>query len=88
VLGARARGAAEALAIPTGALGLSLILFGMFVALTGNDPLAVYGTVARGAFGNWFSIQNTLQRSAPLMLTALCTALPAALGLIVTLLNT
>jgi simple sugar transport system permease protein len=83
VLGARARGAAEALAIPAGALGLSLILFGMFVALTGNDPLAVYGTVARGAFGNWFSIQNTLQRSAPLMLTALCTALPAALGLIV-----
>ena len=37
----------------------------------------------RGAFGTWFSFQNTLQRAAPLMLTALCTALPARLGLIV-----
>jgi simple sugar transport system permease protein len=37
----------------------------------------------RGAFGTWFSFQNSLVRAAPLMLTALCTALPAHLGLIV-----
>ncbi len=37
----------------------------------------------RGAFGSWFSVQNTLLRAAPLMLTALCTALPAQLGLVV-----
>jgi general nucleoside transport system permease protein len=37
----------------------------------------------RGAFGSWFSIQNTLLRAAPLMLTGLCTALPAHLGLVV-----
>ena len=37
----------------------------------------------RGAFGTWFSFQNTLLRAAPLMLTALCTALPARLGLVV-----
>ena len=37
----------------------------------------------RGAFGTWFSLQNTLSRAAPLMLTALCTALPARLGLVV-----
>ena len=37
----------------------------------------------RGSFGTWFSFQNTLQRAAPLMLTALCTALPARLGLVV-----
>jgi simple sugar transport system permease protein len=36
----------------------------------------------RGAFGTWFSVQNSLQRAAPLMLTALCTALPARLGLV------
>lgn len=82
-LGAGARSAAAALAIPAGALAVSLILFGIFVAFTGADPLAVYRTIARGAFGNWFSLQNTLQRCAPLMLTALCTALPASLGLIV-----
>jgi simple sugar transport system permease protein len=37
----------------------------------------------RGAFGTWFSVQNTLLRASPLMLTALCTALPARLGLVV-----
>jgi simple sugar transport system permease protein len=34
-----------------------------------------------GAFGDAFSLQNTLQRAAPLMLTALCVALPARAGL-------
>jgi simple sugar transport system permease protein len=37
----------------------------------------------RGAFGSWFSLQNTLLRAAPIMLTALCTALPAELGLVI-----
>ena len=37
----------------------------------------------RGAFGSWFSWQNTLLSAAPLMLTALCTALPAQLGLVI-----
>jgi simple sugar transport system permease protein len=36
-----------------------------------------------GGFGSWFSIQNSLSRAAPLLLTALCVALPARLGLVV-----
>jgi general nucleoside transport system permease protein len=36
-----------------------------------------------GAFGSRFSWQNTLTRAAPLILTGLCTALPARLGLII-----
>src|SRR5947209_7045786 len=36
-----------------------------------------------GSFGTAFSWQNTLSRAAPLILTALCTALPARVGLIV-----
>ena len=59
------------------------MLFGVFVALAGHNPLDVYGEMYRGAFGTWFSFQNTLLRAAPLMLTALCTALPARLGLVV-----
>src|SRR5207249_1421822 len=82
-LGGKPRGAAEALIIPAGALAVSLILFGIFVAFAGANPLAVYRTIYRGAFGSWLSWQNTLQRAAPLMLTALCTALPAQVGLIV-----
>src|SRR5581483_8409628 len=73
----------EAIVIPIGAIFVSLVLFGAFVALAGANPLDVYYQIWRGAFGTWFSFQNTLQRAAPLMLTALCTALPARLGLVV-----
>src|SRR5687767_1159058 len=73
----------EAILLPAGAILVSLVLFGGFVALAGANPLAVYGEMYRGAFGTWFSVQNTLSRAAPLMLTALCVALPARLGLIV-----
>jgi ABC-type uncharacterized transport system permease subunit len=75
--------AAEVFVLPAAAILLSLVLFGGFVALAGANPLEVYRAMFRGAFGTWFSFQNTLQRAAPLMLTALCTALPARLGLIV-----
>jgi len=60
-----------------------LWLFGIFVSAAGAGAFEVYHTIYRAAFGSWFSWQNTLVRSAPLMLTALCTALPARMGLIV-----
>jgi general nucleoside transport system permease protein len=69
--------------VPTLALVVSLLLFGGFIALTGNSPVDVYAEMYRAAFGTWFSFQNSLLRAAPLMLTGLCTALPARLGLIV-----
>lgn len=73
----------EACAIPVLAFAVALILFGFFVALAGHNPFEVYATIYRGAFGSWFSWQNTLLRAAPIMLTALCTALPARAGLVV-----
>ena len=72
----------ESIAIPTAALLLSLVIFSVFVLLSGANPLAVMDVIYHGAFGSWFSWQNTLVRAAPLMLTALCTALPARIGLI------
>jgi simple sugar transport system permease protein len=73
----------EAICIPIAALMFSLVLFGGFCAFAGANPLAVYGVIYKSAFGSWFSFQNTLIRAAPLMLTALCTALPARLGLMI-----
>ena len=77
------RNGLESLLIPTLSICLSIILFGVFVLLAGVNPFEVYHSIYRGAFGSWFSWQNTLVRSAPLMLTALCTALPARIGLII-----
>jgi len=73
----------EPLLISLGAICATLLLFGVFLVFDGLNPLDVYEVMFRGAFGTAFSFQNTLQRSAPLMLTALCTALPMQLGLLV-----
>ena len=73
----------EALAIPVGAVIVSMLLFGVFMIFVGQNPFEIYQSIYKGAFGSWFSWQNTLQRASPIMLVALCTALPARLGLIV-----
>ncbi len=74
----------ERILIPALALLVSAALFAVFLAIvSGADPLEVYRLMYQGAFGTWFSWQNTLVRAAPLILTALCTALPARLGLVI-----
>ena len=72
---------AEAIALPVLALASGLLLFGLFVWLGGHSPVQAWTLLFQGAFGDAFSLQNTLQRAAPLMLTALCVALPARAGL-------
>jgi len=71
----------EPLLLPVLALAGGLLAFGLFVWVGGHDPLQAWALLFRGAFGDAFSIQNSLQRAAPLMLTALCVALPARAGL-------
>jgi ABC-type uncharacterized transport system permease subunit len=73
----------EYILIPGAALIGALAVFGIFVALFGKNPLDLYFYMYYGAFGTWFSWQNTLTRAAPLILTALCTALPAQLGMVI-----
>ena len=76
-----ARDSAESIALPVLALASGLALFGLFVWLGGHSPVQAWTLLFQGAFGDAFSLQNTLQRAAPLMLTALCVALPARAGL-------
>ncbi|MGY4319781.1 ABC-type uncharacterized transport system permease subunit [Bradyrhizobium sp. JR3.5] len=73
----------EYILIPGAALVGALAVFGGFIALYGKNPLDLYFYMYYGAFGTWFSWQNTLTRAAPLILTALCTALPAQLGMVI-----
>src|SRR5207245_6540 len=70
----------EYILIPGAALVGALAVFGIFVALFGKNALDLYFYMYQGAFGTWFSWQNTLTRGAPLILTALCAVLPAQLG--------
>ncbi|MBP6898733.1 MAG: ABC transporter permease [Burkholderiaceae bacterium] len=74
---------AEAVLLPLGALAAALLAFGVFVWFGGGSPAEAWSLLFKGAFGDAFSWQNTLQRAAPLMLTALAVALPARAGLTV-----
>ncbi len=78
----RLRRSAEYVAIPLFALAVSAALFSLFLLALGKSPAMFFDLVERGGFGTAFSIQNTLQRSAPLILTALAVAIPARIGLI------
>ncbi|WP_187972699.1 ABC transporter permease [Aquibium microcysteis] len=80
-LGPRAMRAVEAMVIPAGALIASALLFSVFLILLGKSPATFFSLIWTGGFGSSFSIQNTLQRSAPLILTGLAFAIPARIGL-------
>src|SRR5437764_13921154 len=69
--------------LPAFAIAAALLVFGIVVSFAGVSPVETWTILFKGAFGDWFSWQNTLQRAAPLMLTALCVALPARAGLII-----
>ena len=71
----------ESVALPVLAMTGALLLFGAFIWAGGKNPVDAWALLFKGAFGDWFSWQNTLQRAAPLMLTALCVAIPARAGL-------
>src|SRR5258707_4489168 len=60
-----------------------MVLFGLFMLVLGQNPFEVYRLIYQGGFASSFSWQNTLSRAAPLILTALCVALPAQAGLMV-----
>jgi ABC-type uncharacterized transport system permease subunit len=77
------RNTLKAIALPLLAIAAALGVFGVFVSFAGVNPVEVWVLLFKGAFGDWFSWQNTLQRAAPLMLTALCVAVPARAGLVI-----
>lgn len=79
----RVRRSSEYVVMPILALIASGILFSIFLFALGKSPVDFFSLVWRGGFGTSFSWQNTLARSAPLVFTALCVAIPARLGLVI-----
>lgn len=73
----------EPVAIPVAALLVGLAAFSLFLLTQAKPPADFFANVYNAGFGTAFSWQNTLSRTAPLLLAALCVALPARLGLVV-----
>ena len=60
---------------PVGAVLFTLLVSSLLVLWAGAPVAQTFGLLFKGAFGDAFSWQNTLQRAARLMLTALAVAL-------------
>src|SRR5438477_156232 len=74
---------AQTVVITIAALVVSALLFSIFIFFyAGVTPNDLFYQMYRGSWSGTFSISKTLEKAAPLILTALCTALPARVGLI------
>jgi simple sugar transport system permease protein len=73
----------EATLIPLAALLMAAAAFSLFLLAVGKSPVNFLSLLWRGAFATAFSLSNTVQRASPLLLTALCVAIPAQLGLVI-----
>ncbi|MEN0001814.1 MAG: ABC transporter permease [Pseudomonadota bacterium] len=62
------------IAPPIFAIGVSLVLSGLLIALAGAPVLEAYGSLIKGAFGSRLAITETLTRTTPLILTGLAAA--------------
>lgn len=73
----------EPFILSVGALAVAMLLFGAFMMLQGIPPLELYTALYIGSFGTRISIENSLTLAAPILLAALCTLIPARVGLLV-----
>lgn len=64
----------QRLFLPAGAIILSLLVGAIFILLIGKNPITAYIALVQGAFGNVFSIGETLENTTPLILTGLAVA--------------
>lgn len=76
------RQARQRLARPLAYVVAVLLLSSVFFLSIGRDPVAVLWIMCVAAFGDGYAISETLVKSAPILLCALATAVPARLGLI------
>ena len=78
------RETAQTFSITLGAIAASLVLFALYMVVRyGVSPVALFRTMYEGSFGSKVSIESSFLTAAPLILVALCTALPSRVGLII-----
>jgi len=56
---------------PVAAVLAALVFGALFLKLSGFDPLAVYGGMWRGAFGDAYGLSETLVKAIPIALCAM-----------------
>jgi simple sugar transport system permease protein len=67
--------------VPLISVGIALVLGAVFVLISGNDPIAAYSALVKGAFGSPYDITETLINAIPLTLAGLSVAVAFRTGL-------
>ena len=62
-------------------VAIALVIGGIVIALSGDNPIEVYGLLAREAFGGAYQIQSTMTSSTVLLFTATATAISFRAGI-------
>ena len=57
------------------AIAISLISGGVIIALSGNNPIEIYGKLLSGALGSQFAIASTIRWSTPVLFTGVAAAI-------------
>ncbi len=72
---------ARAAVFPLVAAAIAFSIGAVVIVLAGQDPIAAYAALLRGAFGSRAALGRTLLNATPLVLTGLAVALPFRAGL-------
>jgi len=60
--------------LPVGAIFMALLVGAFFILAIGKNPVTAYAALLKGAFGDIYSIGETLENTTPLILTGLAVA--------------
>jgi simple sugar transport system permease protein len=64
----------QRLLLPIGAIVLALLLGAIFILIIGKNPFTAYAALLQGAFGDVYSVGETLENTTPLIFTGLAVA--------------
>ena len=64
------------------AIVFAFVVFGIFIAIIGRDPLEIYSKMFNGTLGSKVGLSEVGVRMIPFVLTALAASIPARVGLI------
>lgn len=66
--------ALQGMLVPVGAILLAMLIGAIFILIIGKNPIVAYTALIQGAFGDLFSIGETLEATTPLIFTGLAVA--------------
>ena len=59
-----------------------ILIGGIMIALSGDNPFQAYGAILKGALGDWYAVAATVSKAMPIIGAGICAALAFKAGLL------